>query len=131
MNRSRPDCIADTSVVVRLLRGDSPVEQKIKGKNFAITFVTLAELDVGILSASDQLAAGQRCLDVLKDRQVFNGSGRTPKFYAHIYLDLKRRGKMIPINDIWIAAMALETSLPVLVRDEHFSRVKGISIIRC
>jgi predicted nucleic acid-binding protein len=38
---------------------------------------------------------------------------------------------MIPVNDIWIAAIALETGLPVLARDEHFSRVRGLSVVQC
>ena len=38
---------------------------------------------------------------------------------------------MIPINDIWIAAIAIEAQLPILARDEHFTRVKGLSLIEC
>ena len=43
--------------------------------------------------------------------------------------DLKKRGLMIPINDIWIAAVAIETGLPLLARDEHFTRVSGLKLI--
>jgi predicted nucleic acid-binding protein len=68
---------------------------------------------------------------VLAGVQVFHGSGQTPMFYARIYRDLERRGQMIPVNDIWIAAIALETGLPVLARDEHFSRVHGLSVVQC
>jgi predicted nucleic acid-binding protein len=38
---------------------------------------------------------------------------------------------MIPINDIWIAALAIETQVPLLARDAHFSRVTGLSVIEC
>jgi predicted nucleic acid-binding protein len=38
---------------------------------------------------------------------------------------------MIPINDIWIAALAIEANLPILARDEHFARVAGLSVISC
>jgi len=131
MNGTRPDFIADTSAVVRLLRRDSGVEEKVKGKTFAITFVTFAELNVGILKANNRLAAFHRCLEVLAGMQVFHGSGVTPSLYARIYYDLEQRGEMIPINDIWIAAIALETDLPILARDEHFSRVRGLSVIQC
>jgi len=131
MNHAPPDFIADTSVIIRLFRRDSQVEEKVRGKKFAITFVTLAELDLGILKASDQLAAVQRFAEVLVGVQVFHGSGRTPVLYARIYHDLEQRGQKIPTNDIWIAAIALETNLPVLARDEHFSRVRGLPVIQC
>jgi len=42
----------------------------------------------------------------------------------------EQRGQMIPVNDIWIAAIARETKLPILARDEHFSRVQGLSVIQ-
>ncbi len=55
----------------------------------------------------------------------------TPALYARIYDDLEKRGAMIPINDIWIAALAIQSRLPILARDEHFSRVTGLSVISC
>jgi len=131
MNGARLDFIADTSAVIRLLRRDSLVEGKVRGKNFAVTFVTVAELDLGILKARDPFAAVERCAEVLAGDQVFHGSGRTPMFYARTYHDLERRGQMIPVNDIWIAAIAVETGLPVLARDLHFARVQGLSVIQC
>ena len=38
---------------------------------------------------------------------------------------------MIPVNDIWIATLAIEAGLPMFARDEHFSRVRGLSVIEC
>jgi predicted nucleic acid-binding protein len=38
---------------------------------------------------------------------------------------------MIPVNDVWIAALAIESGLPLLARDEHFSRVSGLTVIQC
>ena len=131
MNGVRPDIIADTSAVIQLLRRDSLVESKIEGKKFAVTFVTIAELNLGILKSDKPIAAVKRCAEVLDNVQVFHGSGKTPTLYARIYHDLEQRGEMIPINDIWIAAIALETGLPVLARDEHFSRVQGLSVVQC
>lgn len=62
---------------------------------------------------------------------MFHVSTVTPAIYARIYFDLERRGAMIPINDIWIAALAIEAQLPILARDEHFSRIPGLSVISC
>jgi predicted nucleic acid-binding protein len=49
--------IADTSAIIGLLRRDSTVEQTVDDKNFAITFVTLAELSLGVLKAARPAAA--------------------------------------------------------------------------
>jgi predicted nucleic acid-binding protein len=52
MNGEQIDFIADTSALVGLLRGDQEIEKQILNKRFAITFVTLAELNLGVLKAS-------------------------------------------------------------------------------
>ena len=41
------DFIADTSAIIGLLRRDAVMEEKVRDKEFAITFVTLAELSLG------------------------------------------------------------------------------------
>lgn len=131
MNGKRVDFTADTSAIIGLLRRDSQVEQEVSGKNFAITFVTLAELSLGVLKSTKRDAAWNRIEDVLRDCQIFQVSIVTPAIYARIYFELERNGMMIPINDIWIAALAVEAAVPVLARDEHFSRVPGLSVINC
>lgn len=125
------DFIADTSAIIGVLRRETAVEQKILGKNFAITFVTLAELSLGVLKSARPDAAWSRIQDVIGNSLMFHVSAMTPAIYARTYFDLERRGAMIPINDIWIASLAIEAGLPILARDEHFSRVPGLSVIAC
>jgi len=50
----------------------------------------------------------------------------TTSFYAEIIADLRQRGSLIPINDVWIAALALQHGLGVLSRDGHFDQVKNL-----
>ena len=100
--------IADTSAIIGLLRRDAVVEEKIRDKKFAITFVTLAEPSLGVLKAARPEAAWRRIQDVLGNRQMFHVSTLTPAVYARVYFDLERHGTMIPINDIWIAAWPLK-----------------------
>jgi predicted nucleic acid-binding protein len=127
----RIDGIADTSAIIGLLRRDSAVEQTISGRHFAITFITLAELSLGVLKAARPDAAWAHVRDVIGNHEMLHVSTVTPAIYARIYFDLEQRGTMIPINDIWIAALAIEARLPILARDEHFSRVTGLSVIAC
>ena len=131
MNGSQIDCVADTSAVIGLSRRDPKAMEVLGSKSFAVTFITLAELSLGILKARHPDAAWSRVEDVIRDRQMFHASTLTPAIYARIYYDLEQRGVMIPINDIWIAALAIEASLPVVARDEHFLRVRGLVVIPC
>lgn len=131
MTGERIDFIADTSAIVALLRGDEHAQEKVRGKTFAITFVTLAELNLGVLKAAKREAAWNSVRDLLRDRIMLQVSTVTPAIYARIYFELERSGKMIPVNDIWIAALAIEVQVPILARDEHFRRVNGLALVEC
>lgn len=52
--------------------------------------------------------------------------GDTATRYATVREDLRQRGRPIPSNDAWIAALALQHGLPVLSRDAHFDEVPGV-----
>ena len=133
MNGARIDCIADTSAVIGLARRDRKTTAIIGTKSFAITFVTLAELLLGVLKieANKRPAAWARIREVLGEGQVFYASEKTPLIYASICHDLEQRGLRIPGNDMWIAAVALEGAVPLVARDEHFTRVKDLVFIPC
>ena len=53
----------------------------------------------------------------------------TTQVYADVRHELKVAGHPIPENDVWIAAIARQHDLPVVSRDEHLRRVKGITVI--
>ena len=60
---------------------------------------------------------------------IVNNDEGTAIRYADVYVNLEKQGVMIPINDIWIAAFAIHHELPLLARDDHFSRVAGLDLI--
>jgi tRNA(fMet)-specific endonuclease VapC len=131
MNGPHIDFIADTSAIIRLCRGDEKVAKQIDGKTFAITFVTMAELSVGVLKATKPEAAWARVMEVLRDQKILFVSPATPAIYARLFVGLEKRGTPIPVNDVWIAAVAVEAQLPILARDEHFLRMKELTVIAC
>ena len=49
--------------------------------------------------------------------------------YAEIHGALRRAGKPIPTNDLWIAAIAIEYGLVLYTRDAHFSHVPGLALL--
>jgi tRNA(fMet)-specific endonuclease VapC len=50
----------------------------------------------------------------------------TAEQYAEVRDALKRSGRPIPGNDVWIAALARQYALPLLTRDQHFDFVPGL-----
>jgi tRNA(fMet)-specific endonuclease VapC len=48
--------------------------------------------------------------------------------FAHIFAMLRRKGRPIDTNDIWIAAIARAHNLVVVINDEHFQYVDGLQV---
>jgi tRNA(fMet)-specific endonuclease VapC len=50
----------------------------------------------------------------------------TSRHYAGIRAALKKAGRPIPSNDLWIAALCRQHRLPLLSQDRHFDAVQGL-----
>ena len=49
--------------------------------------------------------------------------------YGRIYASLRRTGRPIPSNDMWVAAQAMETGAELATFDRHFESVEGLALI--
>ena len=48
------------------------------------------------------------------------------RIYAEIFADLRRRGRPLPTNDIWVAATAARAGATVLTFDDHFREIDRV-----
>jgi len=48
--------------------------------------------------------------------------------YGQIKSQLKSKGRPLPENDIWIAAIASQHSLKIITRDKHFNEIDSVSL---
>jgi predicted nucleic acid-binding protein len=55
---------------------------------------------------------------------------QTTHFYADIYSELRKKGRPIPTNDLWIAALVLQHDLVLFDRDSHFDQLPRLARIR-
>ena len=58
---------------------------------------------------------------------ILSADETTADIYSDIKHDLAGRGQMVPDNDIWIAATAMQYGLTLASRDAHFTRVAGLA----
>ena len=50
----------------------------------------------------------------------------TSEYYAEITTNLRKIGKPVPTNDIWIAAVAFQNGLKLFTKDAPFKDVAGL-----
>lgn len=48
--------------------------------------------------------------------------------FAEIEVKLRKKGKPIPVNDVWVAALALVRGTVLVTNDEHFTYVDDLNI---
>jgi len=119
--------ILDINALSAFIDGDRAVGQRLADHGHAsIPVIVLGEFRYG-LAGSRHRAAYEAWLDEhLPDFDVLAVSAATAVVYAGVRVALKKRGRPIPANDVWISALALEHRLPVLTRDVHFDAVPGL-----
>jgi tRNA(fMet)-specific endonuclease VapC len=54
----------------------------------------------------------------------------TAQQYGESKNALRARGRPIPENDLWIAAIALQYSLTLATRDDHFREIDGLATVK-
>jgi predicted nucleic acid-binding protein len=97
-----------------------------RADRLAVPVIALGEYRFGI-SQSRYRATYERWLqDWIAAVTVLDIDEQTSHSYAAILLELKKRGKPIPTNDLWIAALCRQHALPLLSRDTHFDLVAGL-----
>jgi predicted nucleic acid-binding protein len=109
----------DPAIIPLLARADQ----------IAIPVITLGEYRYGIAQSRHRASYAEWLKGLLHDCLVLDANEPTTHYYAEITLELKQKGKPIPTNDIWIAALCRQHSLPLLSRDRHFDLVPGIKRI--
>ena len=53
----------------------------------------------------------------------------TSVHYAQIRTELKKAGRPIPSNDLWIAALSRQHRLPLMTQDRHLDAVRDLTRI--
>jgi predicted nucleic acid-binding protein len=92
----------------------------------AIPVVILGEYRYGIAHSTRGRDYEKWLGPFLETCQILEISEQTVPWYVGVRSELRRLGKPIPSNDVWIAALCRQHSLPLLSRDAHFDRVKGL-----
>ena len=119
--------ILDTNALSAAADRDSAALQVVaRAERLAVPVIVLGEYRLGIAQSRHRATYESWLQDWIAAVTVLDVDEGTTHSYAAIALELKRRGKPIPTNDLWIAALCRQHSLPLLSRDRHFDLVTGL-----
>jgi len=123
--------LMDTNAYSEYYRGDKDIKGEIDlARKVLITTITLGELMYGF-------KVGDKELVNVDDLRIFVANPKvrilqlTPnaaRNYAEIKFQLKKKGRLIPENDIWIAAQVMETGAMLVTYDSHFLVIDRLKV---
>ena len=119
--------LLDTNIVIALFADEAIVKDNlVQASEVFIPSIVVGELCYGArksgrvgtnLARIDELVAGSTILvcDIETARQ-----------YGEVKNNLRLKGRPLPENDVWIAALALQHDLILITRDAHFQEVENL-----
>ncbi len=119
--------LLDTNAVSDFIAGDAQAVAIISALDrVAIPAIVVGEYRFGILQSRFRSRIDALFEKFLETCSVLTIDIGTTHHYAAIRLELKRAGLPIPANDVWIAALSRQHSMPLMSRDKHFDQVTGL-----
>ena len=121
----------DTTGYSRLLRGQPGLRDRLEEADEILLPVTvLGELHAGFQGGSRKAenVAMLASFCAQPGVVVVDTTATMAERYAAVVTALKKSGKPIPTNDIWIAAAALEHGGRIVAYDDHFNQVPGLIV---
>ncbi len=123
--------LLDASAYSMLRRGHAAIQSVVQGAaRIHVSPVMLGELWAGFRKGTRTEENARMLRRFLKSPrvEVIPITAETAECYAHILDSLRRAGTPIGVNDLWIAAGAMEHGLEVLTADAHYRVVPQIRV---
>ena len=123
--------ILDTNAYSAFLKGEVKVLNVLSGaETVYMSIIVIGELLAGFKGGSKEPKNRENLHRFLDKPTVslLDATIETSEVFAIIKNTLKRSGTPIPINDVWIAAHAMETGSVLVTYDEHFKNIPGLRL---
>ena len=122
--------LLDTSVIIEAISGSLAAWRVInRADQVRVPAIAVGELLEGAEGSRQPEAEIARVEEFIANRTVLPCGTETARRYGRIKHRLRLKGRPIPANDIWIAALAQQHELIVVTRDAHFAEVEALAVL--
>ena len=116
--------LIDTNVIIKMLHNEkAALDVFAKIDSAYVPVIVAGELFYGAYNSSTPDKNIELFQNVLAQFEILPVNSEVANSYALIKSELKKAGKPIPENDLWIAATAHAYNLPLATFDMHFENV--------
>jgi tRNA(fMet)-specific endonuclease VapC len=119
--------ILDTNAVSALLIGDPALGKLLKAESrHHLPVIVIGEYLYGLLRSRHRHHLEPLLRTLIRESTVLPIDETTASTYSQVRDELRGKGRPIPENDLWIAALARQHGQPVVSNDGHFDSVPGL-----
>lgn len=129
MSKAGNILVLDSSIIIEGFRQNPQVlEALTEAETLYLPTIAYGELYLGAIKSANPEKKKEQLTLFLGTVCLLDVDWRTSHHYALIRKQLEKQGTPIPENDIWIAASAMQYEYPLYAKDDHFSKVEGLTI---
>ena len=116
--------LLDTNIIIGLLSNEPSIVQRLTSLSaIYLPIIAVGELYFGAYKSARSEENVAKIIRLVSRSTVLPCTATTSRHYGQIKAGLQAKGKPIPENDIWIAAIAQQYEMTVITRDAHFNEV--------
>ena len=119
--------LLDTNIIIALLEGEDAVLSNLDlASEVLVPAVALGELFFGAAKSGRPSENTARVERFASGRAIVSADFDVAREYGRLKQYLKKKGRPLPENDIWIAAAAKCYGMVLVTRDRHFHAVEDL-----
>lgn len=116
--------ILDTNAVSALFAGDPDLGELLaRDQRHHLPVIVIGEYLYGLRGSNRRSHLEGLLTILIRESFILPVDEATAEAYSQVRDELRLKGRPIPENDIWIAALARQHRQPVVSRDGHFDYV--------
>ncbi len=120
--------LLDTNAIIALQRDNLDLKKLLSTvTDVFIPLIAVGELYFGAHKSQRVAENRQQVTDFMVNRVVLNPDTDTANLYGEIKQRHGTKGRPIPENDIWIAALTIQYGLTLITNDAHFEEIDTLT----
>lgn len=121
--------LLDTNIIIALFADDTAVKENLaKAEETFVPSIAIGELCYGARKSTRVQENLTRIDEFAASSVVLECDSDVARRYGEIKNTLRVKGRPLPENDIWIAAIAIQHDLTLFTRDEHFNGIENLKV---
>jgi tRNA(fMet)-specific endonuclease VapC len=113
--------LLDTNIVIGLMGGDEGITRRLDPHmRFYLPSIAVGELFFGAYRSGRVQHNIGRLQVLTRSLPVLVCDLGTADCYGILKHELRKKGRPVPDNDIWVAAISQQHKLTLITRDQHF-----------